>query len=116
MPASNAGYNEGTSEPNPIKFISYPCIDMAPYQILTCAPSAIGYPFHAVPGATATQDLLLANNGNQSINWTSSIIDGGEGWISVPGSGSIPAGYTNSTTITATVGPKSLEGLYRGHD
>jgi hypothetical protein len=99
---------------NPIKFISCPCIDMGPYQILTCTPDSIGYPFHATTHAIATQDLLLVNGGNQSIDWTSSIIDGGEGWISVPASGTIQAGYINSSTITATVGPKNNEGLYQG--
>jgi hypothetical protein len=112
---SFVGDEPGTADlNNPIKFLSFPCIDMAPYQILSCTPSAIGYPFHAVRNATATQDLLLVNGGNLSVAWTSSIIDGGAGWISVPASGTVPAGYTNSATITATVGPRSTEGLYHG--
>jgi hypothetical protein len=112
---SNVGNESGTaSSLNPIKFITTPCIDMAPYQILICTPSAIEYPFGAVPHATATQELVLVNDGNQSIDWTSSILDGGEGWISAPENGTVPAGYINSATITATVGPKSLEGLYHG--
>ncbi|MCX6832286.1 MAG: PKD domain-containing protein, partial [candidate division Zixibacteria bacterium] len=109
---SNAGNEGGTgSFLNPIKFISYPCVAMAPYQILTCTPNAIEYPFHANTGATATQDLLLTNEGNESINWTSSLVVG-DCPVTIPASGIVPAGYTNSATITATVGPKGTEGLF----
>jgi hypothetical protein len=53
----------------------------------------------------------LVNGGNQSINWTSSLV-GGNCPVSLPGSGAVTAGYENSATITATVGPKTTEGLF----
>jgi hypothetical protein len=111
--ASNVGNEGGTASTlNPIKFISYSCIDMAPYLIMTCTPSAIKYPFHAVKGATAIQELVLVNGGNQSITWSSSLVGGGAPVLLSPSSGSVPAGYENSATLTATVGPKSSEGLF----
>jgi hypothetical protein len=110
---SNVGNERGTASLlNPIMLIGYPCIDMTPYRIMTCTPSAIKYPFHAVRNATKTQELVLVNGGNQSINWNASLLGGGAPVSLVPGSGSVPAGYTNSATVTATVGPKSSEGLF----
>jgi hypothetical protein len=53
----------------------------------------------------------LVNGGNQSINWTSSLV-GGNCPVSLPGSGAVTAGYENSATITAIVGPKATEGLF----
>jgi len=111
---SNVGNESGTASLlNPIKFISTPCIDMAPYLILTCTPSAVKYPFHAKKNQTATQDLLLVNGGNQSISWTAST--SGSVPITMTLSGTVTAGYSNSATITATVGPKSTEGLFTGN-
>ena len=108
LDAGNFVNGQGADLDNPVKFLSYPCIAMAPYQILTCAPVS---PLHAGVNATATQDLSLTNDGNQSINWTSSLV-GGDVNITLPASGTVPAGCINSATITITVGPKSTEGTF----
>jgi hypothetical protein len=110
---SFAGNESGTADlNNPVKFLSFPCIDMADYRILTCTPDEIKYPFHAIRNVTATQDLVLVNGGNLYIDWTSSLVGGDCPVTLVPASGWVPAGYTNSATITATVGPRSTEGLF----
>ncbi len=111
---SNVGNESGTaSNSNPIKFITYPCIAMEDYRILTATPSRIKYPFHAVRNATANQTLVLVNGGNQPIEWTSSIL-GSDVSISLnPSTGTCPAGYSNSDTTVATVGPKADEGLFQ---
>ncbi len=109
--AGGTGNPQGVLTDNPVIIKAYPCMAIAPCQILTSTPDSVKYPFHAVRNVTKTQYLLLVNSGNQSINWTSSLV-GGDCPIAVPGSGTVPAGCTNSTTITATVGPKSTEGLY----
>jgi len=96
---------------NPVRFLSYPCIAMAPYQKLTCTPSSIDYPFYMITDSTTTLDLVLVNSGNQPLNWTSSLL-GGDLPITLPASGTVPAGCSNSATITVTVGPKSYEGLF----
>ncbi|MCX6831806.1 MAG: dockerin type I repeat-containing protein, partial [candidate division Zixibacteria bacterium] len=98
---------------NPIKFISYPCIDMAPYRVLSSTPSAIKYPFHAVTNVTATQDLFLQNGGNLAISWTSSLLGGGCPIVLAPTFGSVPAGCPNSATVVATAGPLGTEGLFK---
>jgi hypothetical protein len=103
--------SEGAFTDNPVMNVSYPCVTLTPYKELVCTPNSIKYPFHAVRNTTANQDLLLTNDGNQSIDWTSSLL-GGDCPISVAGSGTVPVGCTNSATITATAGPKSTEGLF----
>ena len=109
---SAVGNDATTSELDPVKFLTYSCIDMAPYRVLTCTPSAIKYPFHAAKNAFATQELTLVNGGNQSIDWTSALVGSGVTVSLLPASGSVPAGYTNSATVTAKVGTKSSEGLF----
>ncbi|TFH64543.1 MAG: hypothetical protein E4G91_05475 [Candidatus Zixiibacteriota bacterium] len=111
---SNVGNESSASTQNPVRFISYSCIDMADYRIMTCTPSAVKYPnIHAVKNASKTQDLVLTNGGNQPIDWTAALLGGTPNApVSVVLSGNVPAGYTNSATITATVGPLSTEGLF----
>jgi hypothetical protein len=113
---SNVGNESGTASLlNPLKFISNVCIDMAPYKVLTCTPGSIDYPFHAVRNATTPQDLLLVNGGNGPITWNAVALNNGSpnAPVSVPGSGTVQAGLSNSATITATVGPCATEGLFR---
>ena len=83
------------------------------YGQLLAVPSRYAYPFHAVRGATKDTTITLVNNGDSPINWTATLLGGSPNApISMPLSGNVPAGYTNSATITAKVGPLSNEGLY----
>jgi hypothetical protein len=108
---SKAGNESSTTwTENPIRFISSLCIDMAPYRILTCTPRAIK--LRADLGATATLGLVLINGGNQSINWSSGVM--GNADIRLPEWGTVPAGYTSTTTITVTAGPFNDPGHHEG--
>jgi hypothetical protein len=103
--------DQGTAQNSPVRFMNYPCIAMASYENMTCTPNEIKYPFHAVKNATATKDLVLINGGNLPASWTSAVGIGVTVSL-LPASGSVPSGYANSATVTATIGPKGTEGLF----
>ena len=99
---------------NPVMFLTNPCFSMTSYQIISCVPDRVKYPFHAVRNSSASQSLLLTNGGNQSVNWTASVTyESGGGWLSIPSSGFITAGCTNSATLTMSANSGNTEGLFK---
>jgi hypothetical protein len=103
--------NQGVLTNNPVMVKAHPCFTVDLKANLFASPSAMEYPFHAVRNATASQVFTLTNDGNAAANWSSSLV-GGTCPVSLPGSGTVPAGCTYSSTITATFGPCAAEGLY----
>ena len=108
--------NEATTADlmNPMKFLQHPCFSMSPYQVLSCTPNRIKYPFHAVRNSSASNPLLLTNGGNESVNWSSSVTYiNGSGWISPLGGGIVTAGCTNSASLTLNAISGNTEGLFK---
>jgi hypothetical protein len=103
---------QGVLTDNPMIIKTYQCYAVDLEAILSVTPTEIRYPFHAKKNASLTQALSLINEGNEPANWTSAVV-GSAPITLLPASGSVPAGCTNSTAITATIGPKGTEGLFQ---
>ena len=106
--------NDATVETySPVMFLSHPCFAMATYRSLTSTPAGILYPFHAAAGVAANTNITLTNAGNATANWTRAITYNiGSGWLTVPASGNVTAGCTNSSVLAVTAGPIATEGYY----
>ena len=106
--------NDGTAETySPVMFLSYPCFAMATYRSITSTPAGILYPFHAATNQTANTSITLTNAGNTTANWTRAITyNVGSGWLTVPASGAVTAGCSNSQVLAISAGPLATEGLY----
>ncbi len=103
---------QGVVTDNPMIIKTYQCYAVDLKATLSVTPTAIKYPLHAVKGASVIRNLVLVNEGNEPANWTSTVV-GTAPITLLPSSGSVPAGCTNSATITATIGPKGTEGLFQ---
>jgi len=102
-----------TSQENPVRFLSYPCIDMSAFEILSSAPSEIKYldNFHAVKNGTATKTLVLTDGGNLDINWTYTT-NSGSVLTLAPTSGTLSAGCSPTGSVVLTGHAGGTEGLF----
>ncbi|MBK7090329.1 MAG: dockerin type I repeat-containing protein [bacterium] len=106
--------NDGTAETySPVMFLSHPCFAMDTYRSVTSTPAGILYPFHATTAQVANTSITLTNAGNTTANWTRTIAyNVGSNWLTVPASGAVTAGCTNSQVLAISAGPLATEGLY----
>ncbi len=106
--------NDGTAETySPVMFLSHPCFAMDTYRSITSTPAGILYPFHAATNQVANTSLTLTNAGNTTANWTRTIAyNVGSNWLTVPASGAVTAGCSNSQVLAVSAGPLATEGLY----
>jgi hypothetical protein len=113
--SGNGVGNDGDGETyNPVMFLSVPCFDMDPFVSLSSTPSNLLYPFNAMTNETVNFTLTLTNAGNSTANWTRSInYLSGSNWLTVPASGSVTAGCTNSAVLNCSATGPATEGLYQ---
>ena len=107
--SSDAG---SVSTENPVRFLSYPCVNMASFQTLSCTPGSIKYPFHAVRNSSATKNLVLTDGGNLDVIWSYSIV-GPTPIALVPANGTLSAGCNPSATVAVTATSGNTEGLFK---
>jgi hypothetical protein len=107
---------EGTWQNNPVMNMNVACFNMTLFRSLSAVPSGFLYPFHTVPTMNTDTTFQLTNSGNDNAAYTTSIAyTTGSGWLSFlagTGTGSCPAGCTNTFTVQMRATGPATEGLY----
>jgi hypothetical protein len=107
---------EGTWQNNPVMNLNLACFGMTLFRSLSAVPSGFDYPFHTVPTQNTDTTFVLTNSGNDNASYTTSITYiNGSGWLSFlggTGTGVVPAGCTNTTTLQMRATGPATEGLF----